>query len=101
MYAPFSERVTFNRDDGSLTWVIGDVEPGTGVNGAPSRQIAIAIGFTPSTSQIGTQPVILKDISLSGTDAATGAAVSRTAPDVTTNMVNDQGFSPTEAVVVR
>lgn len=101
MYAPFSEKVTFNRDDGSLTWIIGDIEPGAGVNGASPRQVAIAIGFTPSTSQIGTQPVILKDIYLSGTDAATGVAVSRKAADVTTNLVNDQGFSPTEAVVVR
>ncbi|MDO8522640.1 MAG: hypothetical protein Q7S08_05175 [bacterium] len=101
MYAPLSEKITFNRDDGSLTWVIGDIEPGVGVNGAAPRQAAIAVGFTPSTSQIGTQPVILKDISLSGTDAATGADVSRTAPDVTTNLLNDPGFSPTEAVVVR
>ena len=68
--------------------------------GAPPRQMAIAIGFTPSTSQIGTQPALLKDITLSGTDDA-GAAVSRTAPDVTTSLPNDSGFSPTEAVVVR
>ncbi|MEK7107304.1 MAG: hypothetical protein AAB899_03915 [Patescibacteria group bacterium] len=101
MYAPLSEKLTFNRDDGSLTWNIGDIEPGVGVNGAPPRQAAIAIGFTPSTSQIGTQPVLLQDILLTGTDAATGADVSRTAPDVTTNLVYDRGFSPTEAVVVR
>lgn len=101
MYAPLSEKITFNRDDGSLTWIIGDINPGVGVNGAPPRQAAIAIGFTPSTSQIGTQPVILKDISLSGTDAATGADVSRSAADVTTELLNDPGFSPTEAVVVR
>jgi hypothetical protein len=101
MYAPFSERISFNLEDGSLTWLIGDIDPGAGVNGSPPRQAAIAIGFTPSTSQIGTKPVILKDVTLSGTDDATGVAVSRTAPDVTTNLVNDQGFSPTEAVVVR
>jgi hypothetical protein len=101
MYAPFSEKITFNQGDGSLTWGIGDIEPGVGVNGAPPREAAIAIGFTPSTSQIGTQPVILKDITLSGTDDATGASVSRTAANVTTNLLSDQGFSPTEAVVVR
>ena len=101
MYAPLSEKITFNRDDGSLTWIIGDIDPGVGVNGAPPRQAAIAIGFTPSTSQIGTQPVLLKSITLTGADAATGASVSRTAPDVTTNLVSDSGFSPTEAVVVR
>ncbi|MDP3965341.1 MAG: hypothetical protein Q8Q13_00910 [bacterium] len=101
MYAPLSEKITFNRDDGSLLWIVGDIEPGAGVNGTPPRQAAIAIGFTPSTSQIGSQPVILKDITLSGTDDATDAAVSRTAPDVTTHLLNDSGFSPTEAVVVR
>jgi len=101
MYAPLSEKITFNQDDGSLTWIIGDINPGVGVNGAPPRQAAIAVGFTPSTSQIGTQPAILQNITLSGTDAATGADVSRSADNVTTNLVNDRGFSPTEAVVVR
>jgi len=100
MYAPLSEKVTFNQSDGLLTWLIGDINPGVGVNGAPARQMAIAVGLTPSTSQIGTQPVVLKDITLSGTDDA-GAAISRTAPDVTTSLPNDSGFSPTEAVVVR
>ncbi|MDO8552971.1 MAG: hypothetical protein Q7S01_05650 [bacterium] len=101
MYLPLSEKITFNRDDGSVTWNIGDIEPGVGVNGAPPRQAAIAIGFTPSTSQIGTQPVILQNISFTGTDAATGADVSRTARDVTTNLMSDPGFSSTESVVVR
>src|SRR3989338_5285759 len=93
MFAPFSEKISFNIGDGSVTWNIGDIEPGVGVNGTPPRQAAFAIGFTPSTSQIGTQPVLLQDISLTGTDAATGESVSRSAPDVTTNLVNDSGFS--------
>jgi len=101
MFAPFSEKISFNIGDGSVTWNIGDIEPGVGVNGTPPRQAAFAIGFTPSTSQIGTQPVLLQDISLTGTDVATGESVSRSAPDVTTNLVNDSGFSATEAVVVR
>ncbi len=48
-----------------------------GIDRSP-EQAAIAIGFTPSTSQIGQEPVLLQNIVLTGTDAS-GAPVSRAA----------------------
>ncbi|MDO8562069.1 MAG: hypothetical protein Q7S05_04590 [bacterium] len=100
-YLPTSERVSFDMTSGTLTWNIGDIESGTGIRGNPPRLVAIALGVTPSTSQIGEMPAILQDFSLSGTDAATGESVTRTAPDVTTNILGDSGFSSTNATVVR
>jgi hypothetical protein len=100
-YLPSSESVSFNMTDGTLTWNLGDIESGVGIRGTPPRLVAIAVGVTPSTSQIGDMPPILKNISLSGTDSAIGVAVSRTAPDVTTNILGDAGFSSANATVVR
>ncbi|MDO8481839.1 MAG: hypothetical protein Q7S75_02015 [bacterium] len=101
MYIPSSEKISFNNTDGTLTWDVGDIESGVGVRGNAPRLVAVALGVTPSTSQIGEIPPILQNISLSGIDSATGASVTRTAPDVTTNILGDAGFSSTNATVVR
>src|SRR3989344_739328 len=96
-----SESVTYNKSDGSITWNIGDISSGVGVEGVPPRQIAFAIGFTPSTSQIGEKPALLQNIVLTGIDSATGESISPQAADVTTNILGDQGFSSSYATVVR
>ena len=113
-YAPASETLSFNQADGTFTWNIGDLAAGVGVNGTAPKQLAIAVGLTPSTSQIGQQPALVKGITLTGIDVATGASVSRTTtPDVSTNLSQlsesggqaivgtDPGFSPANATVVK
>ena len=101
VYSPPSEQVTFNAQDGVITWNVGDIETQVGVGGTVPRQAAVSIGFTPSTSQIGQQPILLQDIQLRGVDAATGKTVTHKAPDITTNIVGDPAFSPVNATVVR
>jgi hypothetical protein len=99
-HSPASEKFVFNPNDSSVTWEIGTVEPGIGVGDALPKQAAIAIGFTPSTSQIGQQAILVRNISFSGTDAATKAPVTRTAANITTNIAGDPGFSSVNATVV-
>lgn len=101
IYSPSSENVTFNQLDGTVTWNVGDIAAGTGLGGTQPRQAAIAIGFTPSTSQIGQTPPLLQDIKLVGTDSATGGTVTRNATNITTNISGDPGFVPANATVVR
>lgn len=98
---PDTQKLTFNQNDGTLTWNMGDIAPGVGLNGVAPRQTAIAIGFTPSTSQIGQEPPLLQTITLNGTDAATGAPVSRKVKDVTTNILGDPGFSSANSTVIK
>jgi hypothetical protein len=113
-YAPSTEKLTFNQADGTFTWDIGDLAAGVGVNGTAPKQLAIAVGLSPSTSQIGQQPALATGVTLSGIDVATGAAVSRTTkPDISTNLAQlsetgtqaivgtDPGFSPANATVVK
>src|SRR3989344_606492 len=101
IYSPSSEEITFNQNDSTMSWKVGDIDAGVGVNGALPKQAAIAIGFTPSTSQIGQQPILLRDVKLTGKDEATGVSVTRTADDITTDINGDPGFSSGNANVVR
>ena len=100
-YLPATEKVNFNGTTGIFTWDIGDIAANTGLNGTAPRQVVIELALTPSTSQIGSEPVILQDVQLSGTDVLTGTSVSKKAADVTTNIVGDPGFSSVNAKVVR
>ncbi len=101
IYSPSGADITFNQNDGTVTWKVGTIDANVGVNGSLPKQAAIAIGITPSTSQIGQQPVLVKSITLTGKDSATSLNVSRTADDVTTNIIGDQGFLPSNATVVK
>ncbi len=108
MSAPRAADITVNQNDGTVTWNIGEIMPGTGVGGTNPLQAAILIGFTPSTSQIGQVPVLLEDIVLTGVDSATGAPIicgdnrdSCTAKDITTNISGDAGFNPGNSTVVQ
>ncbi len=98
--SPSYENLKFNNDTGQVTWNVGSIDPGVGTNGVQPRQVAFEIGFTPSTSQIGQEPVLLQNITLTGTDDSTGQPVSITAPNVTTNLVGDSGFNSINATVV-
>jgi hypothetical protein len=113
IYSPAAEKVTFNQLDSTVTWHLGDIAPRVGLDSTPPRQAAIAIGFTPSTSQIGQQPPLLRNIVLQGTDASSSEPISRKVDDVTSNLskvsvsspdiltAGDQGFSAANASVVK
>src|SRR3989344_2964478 len=101
IYSPASEKLTFNQNDGTVTWDLGEVATGVGLGGSAPRQAAVAIGFTPSTSQIGQEAQLLQQITLTGTDAATGASVERTVKPVTTNISGDPGFSAAYSTVTK
>lgn len=99
--SPSSEHLTFNQDAGTVTWHVGTIAPNVGLNGVSPRQVGFEVGVTPSSSQIGQQPVLLGDIILTGTDDSTGEAATSTAPNITTNVMGDTNFNETNATVVK
>jgi hypothetical protein len=101
VYSPASEDVEFNQLNSTVTWNVGEVRRGVGLDGSEPRQAAIEIGFTPSTSQIGQDPELIQEIEFTGTDSSTGKDITEEVDAVTTNIVGDPGFSPTNATVVR
>lgn len=113
-HAPSNEKFSFNQIDGTFTWDVGDIAANVGVSGNKPRQIAISVGITPSTSQIGQQPALVRGITLRAVDVTTGAVVNKTTtPDVSTNLTQvskssgevivgtDPGFTQTNATVVK
>lgn len=111
---PDTGKLTFNQEDGTLTWNMGDIEPGVGLNGTAPRQTAIAIGFMPSTSQIGQEPPLLQNIKLIGIDSLKAAEQKKANPaavivpvvlksvkDVTTNILGDPGFTSANSTVIK
>src|SRR3989338_269452 len=111
---PDTQKLTFNQEDGTLTWNMGDIEPGVGLNGTAPRQTAIAIGFMPSTSQIGQEPPLLQNIRLMGIDTLKAAERKKANPaavivpellksvkDVTTNILGDPGFTSANSTVIK
>jgi hypothetical protein len=108
-------KFSINSLDSTLTWNIGDIAPGTGTDtNAQPEQLLIVIGFTPSTSQIGSVPALLQNISLSGVDDSTGnlqtiplkedvttdlTKVSKSSQDLTPGI--DAGFTSNNGTVVQ
>lgn len=101
IYSPSGEDISFNQNDGTVTWRVGTLPANIGVGGSLPKQAAIAIGFAPSTSQIGQQPPLVRNIVLTGKDMATDKQVTRSVEEVTTNIIGDQGFLPSNATVVK
>lgn len=97
---PASEQLRFNASDGTVTWDLGTIGQGVGVGATPPRQVAFVVGLTPSESQIGQTPDIINNLVLTGIDTFAEVDVRETHPPVTTNLIDDPGFSTTESEVV-
>jgi len=100
VHSPAGEDLEFNSSDGTVEWNIGTIGAGVGVSGVPPRQVAFAVGVTPSASQIGQEPPMIQDLVLTGVDTFIDRAFTRDHIDVTTNLLDDVGFSTEEAQVV-
>lgn len=119
--------IEFNQQESTVIWHIGTIEPGVGIGSTPALRLALEMGLTPSQSQIGQQPAIIKNIELYGIDASKAAEeqakkpdaplvptlLKTGKPDVTTNLIvisksgsgttiaTDPGFSALNATVVK
>ncbi|MDE1919671.1 MAG: hypothetical protein KGH56_03160 [Patescibacteria group bacterium] len=76
-----------------VTWSTGDLAQGG------SAQGAFQLSLTPSTSQKGTAPVLVKAASFSGYDRFAGVSVSASADPVTTETKQDPGYAAANANV--
>lgn len=97
---PQSESLAYNASTREVTWNIGDIASQSGVS-APARTVSFQVELRPSISQIGTQPTLIYESTLKAVDRFTGANLSATRSELTTNLVNDQGFQTNEATVTQ
>ena len=80
--------VEYDASTNTISWTTSSIQP----NLSPTSKIvgvAFELGITPTSEMVGTTPVLLYDIRLTGTDARTGAFISRSGTTVTTQLPND------------
>ncbi|HLD20711.1 MAG TPA: hypothetical protein VJB64_01300 [Patescibacteria group bacterium] len=80
--------VEYDATTNTISWKTSSIEPSL----SPTSKIvgvAFELGLTPDETMVGEVPILLYDIRISGTDARTGAFVSRSGATVTTNLPGD------------
>jgi hypothetical protein len=98
--SPASEIFSFNQVTNEVVWNVGSLLPNTGF-GSPSKEVYFQLEFLPSISQVGQNPIMLGEASLSGVDKITGLEIESKAPAVTTNFSEDPGFKTGDDKVVQ
>jgi len=95
-----SDTVSYNSTNRTVTWNMSTLTSGTGFS-TPARQAAIQVSISPSVGQIGSVPILLTNISLTGQDSFTNSAISVTAPPVTTKISTDPQYVQGDEQVVK
>lgn len=97
---PENENISYNQGTGEITWRAGKIPVGTGVTISP-KELMFQISFLPNVSQIGAQPVLVSEVTLSGRDSFAGAFLRDVKPAQTTNLESDTQFEYNDSIVVQ
>jgi hypothetical protein len=89
--SPASEDLTYNPSTKEITWNVGSIQRGTGITSG-GREVFFQVAFNPSSSQIGTAPIILNDIVLTGHDDFANVDVRVNKISLNTRLSNDPAF---------
>lgn len=98
-FSSLDERLIYSQTDSKVIWDIGTVAV-TAIDGTLSRQLSFQVALTPSLSQVGLSPLLLRNISFSAVDALTGIPIKLQASDLNTNLSGDPSFVYTQSQVV-
>lgn len=88
-----AENVVYNDVSHEITWNIGTIRAGTGF-GSIEREISFNIGLTPSVSQVGRVPQLVKDVYVTGTDSFASIPVTFSRGPLNTRLENDPSYKP-------
>lgn len=98
---PASEKVTYNPIGGQILWDVGDLKAGTGFSGSP-REASFQVSLVPSSSQVGSTPVLVSDTVAQGDDGFAGLTVQAgTKAPLTTNLSTDINFKQGQGIVAQ
>jgi hypothetical protein len=89
--SPESEKVTYDESRKTITWDLGTIVSGSGFD-AISREVSVQLALTPSIGQVGSAPILLTNISFTGTDSFTNVPVSSNAQAITTRISTDPSY---------
>ncbi len=85
-----NENISYNSATREVVWNIGTVIPNTGFGS--NREVSFVVSLTPSLSQVGSVPQLMKEIILTGTDTFTGTQLQSKRGPITTLLSNDPNF---------
>jgi hypothetical protein len=95
--SPLNEDIKYNATTGTVSWNVGTLPAGTGVNRSP-REVMFQIGFVPSVSQKRTSPTLISAPQLSGIDSFSNEPITAAGSNITTELstTNDPTFNRAE-----
>ncbi len=92
------ENISYNQTTREVIWNIGQVRPNTGVDS--NREASFVLSLSPSLSQVGSVPQLMKEVLVSGIDMFTNTTVKSKRAPLTTLLRDDPYFkSGNERVV--
>ncbi|MBI2624711.1 hypothetical protein HYW67_04495 [Candidatus Parcubacteria bacterium] len=87
-----------NERTGEITWQVGSVSAGTGVLG-PAAETVFQLELTPSITDIGTTPVLIRESRAVGVDDFTGSSLESLVGELRTNLPDDPTLSAEQGKV--
>lgn len=97
---PENADVSYNQATGEVVWRPGIVSAGAGIL-TSGQELAFQVSFLPSAGQIGSQPIIISEATMSGKDSFTGAFLRDVKLALTTYLDSDPQFKYNEAIVTQ
>lgn len=95
-----TENISYNDVSREVIWKIGSVNANTGSSGN-NREADFVVSFTPSVSQVGSIPDIIKSVVLVGQDTFAGTTVRSSRGPLNTNLKNDPAFKSGDERVIK
>lgn len=95
-----SENIFYDAPSNTVTWDLMALSSGTGFSSLP-REVSFQISLTPTIGQIGTAPILVSNITLTGRDNVSGETVTASNPSLTTRLTSDPAFIQGDDIVVK
>lgn len=89
--SPGNEDLVFDPLNKSVTWNIGGIPRGTGITNG-TREVSFQVSLNPSSSQVGTAPILINDAVLTGHDDFANLDVRVSKSSLSTRLSNDAQF---------
>lgn len=97
--SPPSEDLTYNSATRELVWNVGTIPRGSGIS-QEAREVSFQIAFKPSLSQVGSIPILVNDLTLTGHDDFANLDLRMTKSALSTRLSNDASFPAGGEVVI-
>jgi hypothetical protein len=98
-FSPQEENLTYNSSTKEIVWNADRIPKGAGITG-PARSVAFQVSINPSLSQVGTDPILINDTTLTGHDDFANVDIKVNKASLNTNLIDDPSFIQSGGPVV-